>query len=75
MECNIDAKGRAYRLISGVIAAAAGVAVVALAWTGRIGGGWGWSIGLALLACGTFQIYEGWAGWCALRALGVRTPL
>ena len=24
---------------------------------------------------GVFPIYEGWAGWCALRAMGIRTKI
>ena len=33
--------------------------------------------GIGIGACigGAFAIFEGWSGWCAIRAMGFRTPL
>ncbi len=73
VQCNIDAKGRAYRMASGVVVGAAGVVLFLLASLQRLSGGWVVPLGIVLVVCGAFQIYEGWAGWCALRAMGVRT--
>lgn len=75
MQCNIDAKGRAVRLISGLFSAGIGVVLTLLAVFDVIGHmPWLW-VGIALLVTGGFQIYEGWAGWCVLRAMGIRTKL
>ncbi len=75
MQCNIDSKGKAVRLISGLICTLAGLVLLGLGW-------WGvepfWvliGVGVGTLAGGAFQIYEGWTGWCALRAMGWKTPM
>lgn len=70
MQCNIDAKGKAVRLIGGVIACFAAVALVA--W---FEGALSMYIAIALIAIGAFCIFEGWKGWCALRAMGLKTRL
>ena len=71
MQCNIDARGKAVRLIMGIIFAIAGILIMAL------GGGAAWSVisGLCCLAGGGFMIFEGVAGWCAVRAMGFKTKL
>jgi hypothetical protein len=73
LACNIDQRGRRARLISGAIV---GICGVALTVTGVI------SRSKALLAAGifldiagAFMIFEGARGWCALRAMGVKTPM
>lgn len=74
LECNIDAKGRAVRL-------AAGVALVLLAssfllaWAIPAGGTGLTVLGVLGLAVGAFMIFEARAGWCALRALGIKTRI
>ena len=75
MKCNIDARGKAVRLVGGLIVTIAGVAVLVATALGATGGSWVWIAGTALLAVGGFQIFEGCAGWCALRAMGIRTRL
>jgi MFS-type transporter involved in bile tolerance (Atg22 family) len=70
---NIDAKGKRVRLIHGIIALLAGLLLVLL-WAVPTGGTWAWLIALALVAAGGFSIFEARAGWCAVRALGFRTP-
>ena len=71
MQCNIDARGKAVRLIMGIIFAIAGILIMA------VGGGAAWSVisGLCCLAGGGFMIFEGAAGWCAVRAMGFKTKL
>lgn len=75
MQCNIDAKGKALRLIYGLmmLAAAAGVAVLMLAGVLNLGA-WGWGIVIALALLGCFGVFEARAGWCAVRAMGFKTP-
>jgi len=36
---------------------------------------WLWMVGVLLVAIGVFQVFEGWAGWCVLRAMGIKTRL
>jgi len=73
MQCNIDARGKAVRLVIGAIVLAAGVAFFGRWWIG--GPTWTLYVGLGAAVGGAFAIIEGAAGWCALRALGIRTPL
>ena len=74
MKCNIDARGRAVRRNSGVVFCLLGAALVAAAF----GTESFWpclGTGAALILGGLFQLFESYTGWCALRALGIRTPL
>ncbi|NDB64096.1 MAG: hypothetical protein EB156_00115 [Euryarchaeota archaeon] len=75
LACNIDAKGKAIRLIGGLLAILAGLLgyfmldqdVLPIPETlGHIG------VALVLLS-GAFSIFEARSGWCAVRALGFRT--
>lgn len=70
MQCNINSKGRAVRLIGGL-------GWVVLAWTlWKFGaGGWVDVLAAGLLLVGFFQIGEGLAGWCVVRAMGFKTRL
>lgn len=74
MQCNIDAKGKALRLIYGLImlAAAAVFAVLLLAGVVEVGG-WAWAVVIGLAALGAFGVFEARAGWCAVRAMGIKT--
>jgi hypothetical protein len=72
MVCNIDGKGRLARLIWGILCLAAGV-VMLLRWA-RPGGGWvAWVVTGVVLFAGAFGVFEWWAGWCVVRAMGVKT--
>lgn len=75
MQCNIDARGKAFRLMLGIAMAIAGAALIALRQFGPLAnqGDWPLFVGIALLAFGAFGIFEGWAGWCAMRAMGFKT--
>lgn len=75
MHCNIGARGRRLRLISGILCCIAAVVLGVLAFALQAGF-WGLLIGgMALLAGGLFQIYEARKGWCAIRAMGFKTPV
>jgi hypothetical protein len=73
VHCNIDAKGKAVRLMMGVLLASTGALIVVLSLFELLYGQAWIYIALALMAIGAFCIVEGWAGWCALRAMGIRT--
>jgi len=59
----------------GAILEGAGLLILVLAWTGQLAGDWTWFVGGAALVGGLFLIFEALAGWCVLRAMGIRTPI
>ena len=75
LECNIDSKGRAMRLVAGILAILGGAVAYVILMLGIIPVPE--SIGtlgvLAMVAGGAFAIFEAKAGWCVVRALGFRT--
>jgi hypothetical protein len=75
MQSNIDARGKAVRLVFGVVfvLVAAGIAVMAIMT--MLTGMWPWIVSVAIGGVGLFGIFEARAGWCAVRAMGFRTPL
>ena len=73
LRCNIDAKGRLVRLIYGVALVLIG-AVLFLAWARRDGGAVAWAVSVVAVLGGAFAIFESRKGWCAVRAMGIKTP-
>jgi hypothetical protein len=73
LTCNIDGRGKLIRLICGIVALGAGI-VVLLAWALGSAAVTPWLISLVLTVGGAFAIFEARAGWCVVRAMGVRTP-
>ena len=73
LTCNIDRQGRKTRLVGGVIIDVCGVALIV---AGVRSGSRGMLVGgIVLCLAGSFMIFEGARGWCALRALGIKTPM
>jgi hypothetical protein len=73
LACNIDQRGRRARLISGAVVVLCGGALIV---TGLIIGSKALLVvGIFLDVAGSFMIFEGARGWCALRAMGVKTPM
>jgi hypothetical protein len=73
LACNIDQRGKRARLIGGVIVGVCGAALIltgALTKSMVILG-----VGIFLAVTGSFMIFEGARGWCALRAMGIKTPM
>ncbi len=73
LPCNIDKRGRHARLVIGIAIDMLGCGLV-VAWvftdhSALLGAG------LAGMLGGSFMIFEGIVGWCALRALGFKTRL
>ena len=79
MKCNINDKGRRVRRNGGIVCCVAGVVLVAVFFAARFGyltAHYSYAtlfVGLGLLALGVFQLFEARKGWCALRALGIKT--
>ena len=74
MQCNIDSKGKALRLIYGLLMIAAGLLVAALGAAAVLSSWWVWALAVFLLLAGGFGVFEARAGWCAVRAMGFKTP-
>lgn len=75
LECNIDAKGKAVRLIGGVFSLIAGLVSIVFTASGIVDQQLGWVASGGLIFGGAFAIFEARAGWCVVRALGFKTPL
>ncbi|MGD0463338.1 MAG: hypothetical protein ABSB74_12710 [Tepidisphaeraceae bacterium] len=72
LTCNIDARGKRARLISGILQLAAAVGVAALWGSSSI---LAWILASLLGIAGAFAVFEARAGWCALRAMGIKTRI
>ena len=73
IQCNIDAKGRLIRLVYGVALVLLGVGLV-FAWALRAGGALAWVVSVVAILGGALAIFESRKGWCAIRAMGLKTP-
>jgi hypothetical protein len=74
LTCNIDARGKRARLINGLILLLGGL-LLAIFWAMRTGELLAWIAVIACVAGGAFCVFEARAGWCALRAMGIKTKL
>ena len=73
--CNIDAAGKAARLRGGIMAVIGGAVMGIGILTGIVAGPFWWLATAGAFAGGAFSIFDARAGWCVVRALGIRTPL
>jgi uncharacterized membrane protein HdeD (DUF308 family) len=74
MQCNIDARGKAVRLINGIVGLIAGL-VLLFAWALPHGGWVAWTVTGVVLLFSAFSIFEARAGWCVVRAMGFKTRI
>ena len=75
MECNIGAKGKLARLVTGIMAIGFAVMLALLVVMGVLTSNlWWYAVG-AVAFGGAFAIFEARAGWCIIRAIGIKTPL
>jgi hypothetical protein len=74
MQCNIDARGKRLRFINGIVTLAIGLVLV-FAWAVPAGTWVAWAVTALVLASGAFMIWQARAGWCAVRAMGFKTPI
>ncbi|MDP7002479.1 MAG: hypothetical protein QF911_02760 [Candidatus Thalassarchaeaceae archaeon] len=75
MECNIDARGQYVRMMLGIFAIIGALPFVLVTVYGVLDPLIGWTVVAGLVAAGAFGIFEGWSGWCIIRAMGIRTSL
>ena len=74
LQCNIDARGKAARLVWGLVCIVAGAAAAVL-WALPTGSAWAWVVSALAVLGGAFAVFEARAGWCVVRAMGFRTPI
>ena len=74
MQCNIDAVGKAVRLKLGILAVTVGGLISIGLLIFDFNFGIEWIVPLGLIGGGAFSMFEGWAGWCVVRAIGIKTP-
>ncbi|MEO2115347.1 MAG: hypothetical protein ABGX21_03410 [Candidatus Poseidoniia archaeon] len=74
-ECNIDARGKSYRLKYGIYGIIVGLVVSGVLVLADVGIWMVWLIPTGLVGGGVFAVFEGWSGWCVARALGFWTPI
>ena len=73
-KCNIDRRGRLARLIYGILATVLGV-VLLFTWALGSGSVIRWAVSVSLVVAGVFAVFEATVGWCAVRAIGIKTPI
>ena len=74
-ECNIDARGKAVRLKLGIMGVVTGLVLAPTFYVTGVDWGLVWLIPLGAIGGGGFTIFESWAGWCAVRAIGLKTSI
>ncbi len=74
MQCNLDSRGKAVRLIWGILCLIAAI-LLALLWALPAGSAIAWTITALLAGLGIFGIFEARSGWCIVRAMGFKTPM
>lgn len=75
MQCNIDARGKAVRLIYGLLMIGVALVLVGLGLYEVVTGWWLWTLATGLALLGAFGVFEACAGWCVVRAMGFKTPV
>jgi len=71
--CNIDRKGRLLRAANGFALLLLAILLNWFVWGQQVGLPF-WIIIITCYVIGAFCIFEGLIGWCALRAMGFKTP-
>ena len=74
-ECNIDSRGKAFRLRIGIIALAIGIVMLGIVISGILDIKYAWVVPIGIISGGLFSIFEARMGWCVVRALGFRAEL
>jgi hypothetical protein len=74
LTCNIDSRGKLARLLYGIVLLLIGLLLAAL-WAWGSGSIVRWLVSAGCIAGGAFAIFEARAGWCVIRAMGIKTPM
>jgi hypothetical protein len=74
LRCNIDRRGKAARLIWGLLLLVAG-SLILFGKALPSGSTWAWAGVIICFAAGAFALFEALVGWCIVRAIGFKTPM
>lgn len=74
MQCNIDAKGQAIRLMGGLATLGVAAVLAVLTLAGVLPQAWWWFVVIGAAIGGGFMVFEARSGWCVVRAMGFKTP-
>ena len=74
-ECNIDDRGKAFRLKIGIASLLAGVVLSAVFYLADVDWLMLWLAPAGMIGGGAFAIFEARAGWCIVRAMGFKTRI
>jgi hypothetical protein len=73
MQCNIDQRGVKVRRVWGVMMFLVGGMLGMMSfWSGTW---WLWAVAGLCVAAGIFAFWEARKKWCAVRAMGIKTPM
>ena len=75
MQCNIDARGKAYRFRLGIYALSIAAIFSLLTFLGILASTNWWYVVAIIAFSGAFTIFEAKAGWCVVRAMGFKTRI
>ena len=75
LACNIDAKGKLFRLIIGILSCSFGITLFILINTNVVTSSVYLLPALGSIFGGLFAVWEARAGWCLVRSLGIKTPI
>ena len=75
MQCNIDARGKAYRYRLGIYALSIAAIFSLLTLVGVLVSTNWWYVVAVIAFSGAFTIFEARTGWCAIRAMGFKTRI
>ena len=75
LECNIDARGQAARLVVGIGAVGFGLILAAFTLLGVLPTDLGLIASGGSIFGGAFAIFEARTAWCVVRAMGFKTRL
>jgi len=73
-QCNIDSKGKLFRLTIGILSIFAGIVIISLFNFDILMSREIFVIGVFSIIGGLFAIWEAREGWCIVRAFGIKTP-
>ena len=73
--CNIDSRGKVVRFITGIIAVFSGLIMALMITQNVLPSEIYWAPVIGSIIGGTFSIWEARAGWCVVRAMGIKTPI
>ena len=75
MQCNIDARGKAYRYRLGIYTLSIAALFSLLTLVGVFTSPNWWYVVAMIAFAGAFTIFEARAGWCVIRAMGFKTRI